>query len=159
MMEAFLHYIASLKQQSEAAFHAVNQYYLRLKSTEKILLDLHLPQFEQPLLTTLTSYYARLQQIVEALSQLPINMNVIQQNLKFMHEQAETLIRNIEHNVNLATDTESLLLKANKDRHRTSDNQRIISLAEQAFFEGKFEKANLETATLLKKIQSLKSTK
>ncbi len=159
MMEGFLHYIASLKQQSEAAFHAVNQYYLRLKSTEKILLDLHLPQFEQPLLTTLTSYYARLQQIVEALSQLPINMNVIQQNLKFMHEQAETLIRNIEHNVNLATDTESLLLKANKDRHRTSDNQRIISLAEQAFFEGKFEKANLETATLLKKIQSLKSTK
>jgi septation ring formation regulator EzrA len=96
---------------------------------------------------------------VEALSQLPINMNIIQQNLKIMHDEAETCMNQIDHNVNLASATESLLIKANKERHRTSDNQRIISLAEQAFFEGKFEKANQEASNLLKKIQSLKVNK
>jgi septation ring formation regulator EzrA len=159
MMESFTQYIASLKQQSQAAFQAVNQYYLKLKTTEKNLLDLHLPALEEPYLVTLSSYYGRLQSIVEALSQLPINMNIIQQNLKIMHDEAEAFMNQIDHNVNLASATESLLIKANKERHRTSDNQRIISLAEQAFFEGKFEKANQEASNLLKKIQSLKVNK
>jgi septation ring formation regulator EzrA len=89
---------------------------------------------------------------VDALNLLPIDMNVVQQNLNLVKKDGQILVQRIHATMKLALDTEKLLLIANKDRHRTSDNQKIITLAEQAFFEGKFEKAHQEASNLLKKM-------
>jgi hypothetical protein len=79
-------------------------------------------------------------------------MNVVQQNLNLIKQEGQMLVQRVHATIKLALDTEKLLLTANKDRHRTSDNQKIIALAEQAFFEGKFEKAFSEATNLLKKM-------
>jgi septation ring formation regulator EzrA len=159
LLDNFHQYITSLKQMSEEAYLSVNRYYLLFKEAEKSLLDSQIPLLIDQYQPQCTLYYQRLKLIVDTLSLMPINMNIIQENLQMMKTDGETLVKQMQVTVNLAKETEKLLVQANKDRHRTTDHQRIMMLAEQAFFDGKFEKAHLEATNLLKKIQTVKQGK
>jgi septation ring formation regulator EzrA len=151
-LDAFSRYLSSLKTQSQEAYASVNQYFLQFKDAEKALDDLNMQILIDQYYPLLTKFYQHLKQIVDALSLLPIDMNVVQQNLNLIKQEGQMLVQRVHATIKLALDTEKLLLTANKDRHRTSDNQKIIALAEQAFFEGKFEKAFSEATNLLKKM-------
>ena len=159
LLQAFHLYTTSLKQKVIDAHQSVNQYYLRFKETEKLLLDLNIPSLIDMHQETFTEYYQRLKIIVDAFKVFPIDMNIIHENLTFIQTEGDATMKDILKTMTLAKDAEKLLIQANKDRHRTSDHQRIIQLAEQAFFEGKFEKAYQETSNLLKKITAIKPTK
>lgn len=151
-LDEFTRYLASLKTHSQEAYASVNQYFLQFKDAEKALDDLNMQILTEQYDNQLTTFYQNLKQIVDALSLLPIDMNVVQQNLVLVKQEGQALVQRIHATIKLALETEKLLLTANKDRHRTTDNQKIIALAEQAFFEGKFEKANQEASNLLKKL-------
>ena len=151
-LDAFTRYLSSLKTQSQEAYASVNQYFLQFKDAEKALDDLNMQILVDQYYPMLTTFYQHLKQIVDALSLLPIDMNIVQQNLNLIKQEGQTLVQRVHATIKLALETEKLLLIANKDRHRTSDNQKIIALAEQAFFEGKFEKAYAEANNLLKKM-------
>ena len=151
-LDEFTRYLASLKTHSQEAYASVNQYFLQFKDAEKALDDLNMQILTEQYDNQLTTFYQNLKQIVDALSLLPIDMNVVQQNLMLVKQEGQALVQRIHATIKLALETEKLLLTANKDRHRTTDNQKIIALAEQAFFEGKFEKANQEATNLLKKL-------
>lgn len=159
LLDAFQQYITSLKKLSEEAYESANRYYLQFKEGEKALLDSNIPSLIEQYQPQCTLYYQRLKLIVDTLSMMPINMNIIQENLRFIQSKGEVLLKGMQATVSLAKETEKLLVQANKDRHRTTDHQRIMILAEQAFFEGKFEKAHLEATNLLKKIQTVKQGK
>jgi len=151
-LEAFTRYLSSLKTQSQEAYASVNQYFLQFKDAEKALDDLNMQILIDQYYPLFTKFYQHLKQIVDALSLLPIDMNVVQQNLNLIKQEGQAVVQRVQATIKLALETEKLLLTANKDRHRTSDNQKIIALAEQAFFEGKFEKAYAEANNLLKKM-------
>jgi septation ring formation regulator len=151
-LDAFSRYLSSLKTQSQEAYASVNQYFLQFKDAEKALDDLNMQILIDQYYPLLTRFYQHLKQIVDALSLLPIDMNVVQQNLNVIKQDGQSLVQRVHATIKLALETEKLLLSANKERHRTSDNQKIIALAEQAFFEGKFEKAYAEANNLLKKM-------
>lgn len=151
-LDAFSRYLSSLKTQSQEAYASVNQYFLQFKDAEKALDDLNMQILIDQYYPLLTRFYQHLKQIVDALNLLPIDMNVVQQNLNVIKQEGQTLVQRVHATIKLALETEKLLLTANKERHRTSDNQKIIALAEQAFFEGKFEKAYAEANNLLKKM-------
>jgi septation ring formation regulator EzrA len=151
-LDAFTRYLSSLKTQSQEAYASVNQYFLQFKDAEKALDDLNMQILIDQYYPLLTKFYQHLKQIVDALSLLPIDMNVVQQNLNVIKQEGQALVQRVHATIKLALETEKLLLSANKERHRTSDNQKIIALAEQAFFEGKFEKAYAEASNLLKKM-------
>jgi septation ring formation regulator EzrA len=151
-LDAFTRYLSSLKTQSQEAYASVNQYFLQFKDAEKALDDLNMQILIDQYYPLLTKFYQHLKQIVDALSLLPIDMNVVQQNLNVIKQDGQALVQRVHATIKLALETEKLLLSANKERHRTSDNQKIIALAEQAFFEGKFEKAYAEANNLLKKM-------
>jgi septation ring formation regulator EzrA len=151
-LDAFTRYLSSLKTQSQEAYASVNQYFLQFKDAEKALDDLNMQILIDQYYPLLTKFYQHLKQIVDALSLLPIDMNVVQQNLNVIKQEGQALVQRVHATIKLALETEKLLLSANKERHRTSDNQKIIALAEQAFFEGKFEKAYAEANNLLKKM-------
>lgn len=151
-LDAFTRYLSSLKTQSQEAYASVNQYFLQFKDAEKALDDLNMQILIDQYYPLLTKFYQHLKQIVDALSLLPIDMNVVQQNLNVIKQEGQSLVQRVHATIKLALETEKLLLSANKERHRTSDNQKIIALAEQAFFEGKFEKAYAEANNLLKKM-------
>jgi septation ring formation regulator EzrA len=151
-LDAFSRYLSSLKTQSQEAYASVNQYFLQFKDAEKALDDLNMQILIDQYYPLFTKFYQHLKHIVDALSLLPIDMNVVQQNLNLIKQEGQALVQRVHATIKLALETEKLLLTANKDRHRTSDNQKIIALAEQAFFEGKFEKAYAEANNLLKKM-------
>ena len=159
LLQAFQVYTTGLKQKVIDAHQSVNQYYLKFKETEKLLLDLNIPSLIEMYQEKFTEYYQRLKIVVDAFQIFPIDMNVIQENLTFIQTDGDSMMKDIQKTITLAKDAERLLIQANKDRHRTSDHQRIIQLAEQAFFEGKFEKAYQETSNLLKKITTIKPIK
>jgi septation ring formation regulator EzrA len=159
LLQAFQVYTTGLKQKVIDAHQSVNQYYLKFKETEKLLLDLNIPSLIEMHQEKFTEYYQRLKIVVDAFQIFPIDMNVIQENLTFIQTDGDSMMKDIQKTITLAKDAERLLIQANKDRHRTSDHQRIIQLAEQAFFEGKFEKAYQETSNLLKKITTIKPIK
>jgi septation ring formation regulator EzrA len=158
-LDEFSQYLASLKAQSQLAYASVNQYFLQFKEAEKALEDLNMQVLTDQYYPQLTSYYESLKHIIDALSLLPIDMNIVQKNLARINQEGQTLINRIQATTKLALETEMLLLTANKERHRTTDNQKIIALAEQAFFEGKFEKAYQEANNLLKKMIVTKPSK
>jgi septation ring formation regulator EzrA len=151
-LDAFTRYLSSLKTQSQEAYASVNKYFLQFKDAEKALDDLNMQILIDQYYPLFTKFYQHLKQIVDALSLLPIDMNVVQQNLNLIKQEGQAVVQRVHATIKLALETEKLLLTANKDRHRTSDNQKIIALAEQAFFEGKFEKAYAEANNLLKKM-------
>ena len=159
LLDNFHQYITSLKNMSEEAYLSINRYYLMFKEAEKSLFDSQIPFLVEQYQPQCTLYYQRLKLIVDTLSLMPINMNIIQENLQLIETDGETLIKQMQVTVSLAKETEKLLVQANKDRHRTTEHQRIMMLAEQAFFEGKFEKAHLEATNLLKKTQPVKHSK
>jgi septation ring formation regulator EzrA len=159
MIQSFSQYLSSLKQHADKAYQLVNTYYLQFKDAEHRLAKLNIPQVSAQYEPVFLDYYHRLKKIIDALNVLPINMNIVHENLHVIEQDGAPIIKAIKAMVNLAEDTEKLLLLANKERHRTSDNQRIITLAEQAFFEGRFEKAYQEAGNLLKKIQPQKPQK
>ncbi len=159
LLDEFHQYITSLKKLSEEAYNSVNLYYLKFKEGEKALLDSHIPSLIERYQLQSTVFYQRLKLIVDTLSLMPIDMNIIQDNLRFIQTDGEALLKEMNSTVSLAKETEKLLVQANQDRHRTTDHQRIMVLAEQAFFDGKFEKAHLEATNLLKKIQTVKQGK
>ena len=151
-LDEFSRYLASLKAQSQEAYASVNQYFLQFKDAEKALDDLHMQMLTEQYDGQLTSFYQNLKSIVDALNALPIDMNGVQQNLQAVKQDGQALVQKIHATIKLAVETEKMLLTANKERHRTSDNQKILALAEQAFFEGKFERAYQEASNLLKKL-------
>jgi septation ring formation regulator EzrA len=130
----------------------VNQFFLQFKAAEKALDDLNMQVITDQYFPQLTSFYESLKHIIDALNALPIDMNIVQKNLTRINVDGQALIQRILATTKLAVDTELLLLTANKERHRTTDNQKIIALAEKDFFDGKFEKAYQEANNLLKKI-------
>lgn len=151
-LDEFSHYLSSLKSQSQLAYASVNQFFLQFKDAEKAIEDLNMQIISDQYFPQLTTFYQNLKEIIDALSSLPIDMNIVQKNLARINAEGQTLIVRIQETTKLAKDTEQLLLTANKERHRTTDNQKIIALAEQAFFDGKFEKAYQEANNLLKKL-------
>ncbi|MFZ9782422.1 MAG: septation ring formation regulator EzrA, partial [Bacilli bacterium] len=81
-LDEFSRYLASLKAQSQEAYASVNQYFLQFKDAEKALDDLHMQMLTEQYDGQLTSFYQNLKLIVDALNALPIDMNVVQQNLQ-----------------------------------------------------------------------------
>ena len=79
-------------------------------------------------------------------------MNIVHENVRFLQEEGEPFLVNVEQTLTQATRAEAALMKANYQRHRTTDHQRLISLAESKFFEGRFQEVFQEIEALLKRL-------
>ncbi len=151
-IEAFSQYMLSLKKQAMEAFQKAQALFQRYKSLEQQWQAFYLPKWYGPFEATFTLLYERLNTITEALQQLPINMNIVDENLRYLQEEGEPFIQQLEKDYRDALQAEQALLKANQDRHRTSDHQRFMSLAEAKFFEGRFQEVFQDIQQLLKKM-------
>lgn len=151
-IESFTTYVASLKQQAMDAFQQTQALYQTYKDLEYAMAMLNLPRLTGQHETMLTRLYETLNKILTALQQLPINMNVVDENLRFLKEEGEPFLQQRREDLEEAKKAETSLLKANQDRHRTSDHQRLISLAEAKFFEGKFKEVRQDMDQLFKRM-------
>jgi len=103
-------------------------------------------------------FYTHMHDMMNAFKRKPIDMNVIDSHSSSLNGEGKALINQVKQIIIDAQAAETLLVKANVLRYKTSDYQRMISLAEQAFFEGKFQLVIQEMTTLLNKIPAINSS-
>ncbi len=151
-IEAFSSYVVSLKKQANDAFQQTQALYQTYKELEYAMTMINLPRLTRQHEGMLTRLYDTLNNILTALQQLPINMNIVDENLRFLKEEGEPFLHQRRLDLEEAKQAEMSLLKANQQRHRTSDHQRLISLAEAKFFEGRFKEVRQEMDQLFKRM-------
>jgi septation ring formation regulator EzrA len=151
-IEAFSSYVVSLKKQAMDAFQQTQALYQTYKDLESSMATINLPRLTGQHEAMFTRLYETLNHILNALQQLPINMNIVDENLRFLNEEGEPFLQQRRLDVEDAKKAEMSLLKANQERHRTSDHQRLISLAEAKFFEGKFKEVWQDMDQLFKRM-------
>jgi septation ring formation regulator EzrA len=157
LMDDFLLYLSNLKSEAEQAYQAAQSYFHRFKQAEHELSLLNHPEKEKSYQPIFVQYYQTIVSTLEALQLKPINMVVMNQNLSLLKTEGENFLNALSQTLKVASLAEQTILIANRDRQRLNDYHRILSLAEQSFFEGKYEKAYLEAGNLIKKIQQQKS--
>jgi septation ring formation regulator EzrA len=157
LMDDFLLYLSNLKSEAEQAYQAAQSYFHRFKQAEHELSLLNHPEKEKSYQPIFVQYYQTIVSTLEALQLKPINMVVMNQNLSLLKTESENFLNALSQTLKVASLAEQTILIANRDRQRLNDYHRILSLAEQSFFEGKYEKAYLEAGNLIKKIQQQKS--
>lgn len=159
MMQAFSSYVHSLKQLAKDEMMKAQTYFETLKNLEYEWKNLHLPKLNTLHDPMFAACYERLKHILDALKHLPIDMNVVEENLLFLREEGEPFLNEVKASIAMAKQAEAALIKANYQRHRTSDHQRLISLAESKFFEGRFQEVYHDMDALLKRLPEEEGTK
>lgn len=157
LMDDFLLYLSNLKSEAEAAYQATQTYFQRFKQAEHELAQLHHPEKEASYQADFLRFYQAIVSTIEALRLKPINMVMMNQNLSLLKHEGEAFLTRLSQELKVASLAEQTILVANRDRQRLNDYHRILSLAEQNFFDGQYEKAYLEAGNLIKKIQQQKS--
>jgi septation ring formation regulator EzrA len=155
MMTAYEHYTKTLKEQANAAYAHIQQFFIELKETEQALMKLYIPSLQEQYVQQFQIFYTHMQDMMNAFKRKPIDMNVIDSHSSSLNGEGKALINQVKQIIIDAQAAETLLVKANALRYKTSDYQRMISLAEQAFFEGKFQLVIQEMTTLLNKILAM----
>lgn len=157
MMDEFSGYLAQLKSESEAAYRAVGEYNTRFKAAEHAVSSLQIADHQKLYQEQFDRYFLNMVNILDAIKSTPINMNTIQANMKTLKDEGEKFLAQVEKDMAVAALAEQTIMVANRDRDRLNDYHRILTLAEQSFFAGQYEKAYLEAGNLLKKIQQQKA--
>lgn len=157
LMDEFLKYLSNLKSEAEAAYQATQSYFQRFKQAEHELSLLHHQEKEVMYQPEFAKFFQAIVSTIEALRLKPINMVIMNQNLSLLNNEGEAFLNSLSQELKVAALAEQTILVANRDRQRLNDYHRILSLAEQTFFDGQYEKAYLEAGNLLKKIQQQKS--
>ncbi|MFA5235541.1 MAG: septation ring formation regulator EzrA [Bacilli bacterium] len=152
MIEEFNRYLASLKTKSDEAYQLVNVYYGKFKEGEHKVADLNIEAITSEIQPLFDDFYESLRIVHETLKVLPIDIEVIDAQVKHLKGDGETLLLRIEQEVKTALLAESAIVLANRDRHRLTDYHRVLSAAESSFEAGSFQQAYLEAGNLLKKI-------
>ncbi len=159
-MDEFQNYLKSLKTDSEEAFKLINTFYVRLKTSEKILRDMNVSTYSETVTPRLQEAYDSIDVIDRTLKILPIDVKIINENVQILNEKGQSLLDEIDSHYNLSVLAENAIVYVNRDRQHLSDIQKLVSQSEAMFYEGNFEKSYVETGNILKEIrrQALEST-
>jgi septation ring formation regulator EzrA len=153
MMEDFQVYLDSLKETAEGAYELIYDFYHRVKKAEKIVRDISLDKFTEKYGESLDKIYGALNTINEVLNILPIDIGTVSDNTKWLSEEGDKVINEIESENNMMSLAESAILYANRDRQHLSDIHHLVLQSEAHFNEANFEKAYVDTSNALRKLR------
>lgn len=153
MMEDFQVYLDSLKETAEGAYELIYDFYHRVKKAEKIVRDISLDKFTEKYGESLDKIYGALNTINEVLNVLPIDIGTVSDNTKWLSEEGDKVINEIESENNMMSLAESAILYANRDRQHLSDIHHLVLQSEAHFNEANFEKAYVDTSNALRKLR------
>ncbi len=139
-LKDFKAYLDSLKVSCEEAYAMVNVYYYRTKQVEYTLRLIALDDIAQKYQESIDNTYQILCDIDTTLKAKPINVskiNLLAENLK---DTANRLFDEVEDIYRDSCLAESAIVYANRDRNHQSDVNQQLSILEQNFYQGTFEK-------------------
>jgi septation ring formation regulator EzrA len=153
LMNEFQAYLSSLKTTSQQAFDFINDFFTQLKQLEHKIDELGVDQYTQTIEPKMGELHVSMIAIDNALKGLPIDMNVVSKHMHKLTEDGQALIDKINQDLNMAELAENAIVYANRDRHRLSDFNRLLTMSEKVFMDGQFQKTYNEVGNLLKKMQ------
>ncbi|HOC81305.1 MAG TPA: septation ring formation regulator EzrA, partial [Bacilli bacterium] len=135
------------------AYELIYDFYHRVKKAEKIVRDISLDKFTEKYGESLDKIYGALNTINEVLNVLPIDIGTVSDNTKWLSEEGDKVINEIESENNMMSLAESAILYANRDRQHLSDIHHLVLQSEAHFNEANFEKAYVDTSNALRKLR------
>jgi len=152
MITDFSAYLAGLKTDSEQAYRLVDEYYNKFKQAERLVNELDIDNFTNTVIPEFERYYESLLLISQTLKVLPIDMETISKHVTSLKTDGEALLSRIDQEINVALRAEGAIIHGNRHRHRLSDYHRQLTISENAYFQGEFQKSYIDAGNLLKKI-------
>lgn len=139
-LKDFKAYLDSLKVSCEEAYSMVNVYYYRTKQVEYTLRLIALDDISKNYEETINNTYQLLCDIDTSLKAKPIDVNKINLLAEQLKETANRLFDEVEDLYRDSSLAESAIVYANRDRNHQSDVNQQLSILEQNFYQGAFEK-------------------
>lgn len=139
-LKDFKAYLDSLRVSCEEAFNMISVYYYRTKQVEHTLRLISLPDVTSIYDEVIDNVYSTLMDLDSSLKNKPIDVNrinVLAENLKGI---ANRLFDEVEDKYRDSVLAESAIVYANRDRNHQADVNQQLSILEQNFFQGDFEK-------------------
>lgn len=139
-LKEFKAYLDSLKSSCEEAFSMVSIYYYRTKQVEHTLRLIALPDITSSYDETIQHVYQLLCDIDGVLKSKPIDVSKINVLVEELKGVANKLFDEVEEKYRDSSLAESAIVYANRDRNHQNDVNQQLSVLEQNFFQGEFEK-------------------
>ena len=149
-VEKFKSFIRSLKKTSEEAFSLIYSYYYRCKQIESIIRNMHTPLFTDQFKSTIDDCYNLLNDIDSTLKITPIDVDLINEKVSLLKETMDPFFDEIENKYREEQLAESAIVYSNRDRNHQANVHQQISMLEQEFFLGHFEKVYHEANKIYK---------
>lgn len=149
-VEKFKSFIRSLKKTSEEAFSLIYSYYYRCKQIESIIRNMHTPLFTDQFKSTIDDCYNLLNDIDSTLKITPIDVDLINEKVSLLKETMNPFFDEIENKYREEQLAESAIVYSNRDRNHQANVHQQISMLEQEFFLGHFEKVYHEANKIYK---------
>lgn len=158
-LKDFKAYLDSLKVSCEEAYSMVNAYYYRTKQVEYTLRLISLDDITASYDEVIKNVYQILCDIDLALKAKPIDvarLNVLAENLK---ETANRLFDEVEDKYRDSALAESAIVYANRDRNHQADVNQQLSILEQNFYQGEFEKVYEDANAIYRRVHVEESSR
>ena len=139
-LKEFKAYLDSLKSSCEEAFSMVSIYYYRTKQVEHTLRLIALPDITSSYDESIQHVYQLLCDIDGVLKSKPIDVSKINVLVEELKGVANKLFDEVEEKYRDSSLAESAIVYANRDRNHQNDVNQQLSVLEQNFFQGEFEK-------------------
>ena len=139
-LKTFKAYLDSLRASCEEAYNMISIYYYRAKQAEHTLRLISLPNVSEVYNDTIEMIYQTLCDIDGSLKTNPINVAQVNALAESLKETANRFFDEVEEKYRDSSLAESAIVYANRDRNHQSDVNQQLSILEQSFFQGEFEK-------------------
>lgn len=139
-LKDFKAYLDSLKVSCEEAYSMVNVYYYRTKQVEYTLRLVSLDDITAKYQETIDTTYKILCDIDTTLKAKPIDVTKVNELAEQLKDTANRLFDDVEELYRDSALAESAIVYANRDRNHQSDVNQQLSILEQNFYQGAFEK-------------------
>ena len=139
-LKDFKAYLDSLRISCEEAYNMVSTYYFRTKQVEHTIRLISLPEVMGGYDQVIVDVYDLLSQIDVALKAKPIDVASINALAEQLKEKANRLFDEVEEKYRDSCLAESAIVYANRDRNHQADVNQQLSVLEQNFYQGEFEK-------------------
>lgn len=139
-LKAFKAYLDSLRTSCDEAYNMISIYYYRTKQAEHTLRLISLSNVYDSYRDVIEAIYQTLCDIDICLKTEPIDVRKVNDLAEHLKEIANRFFDEVEEKYRDSSLAESAIVYANRDRNHQSDVNQQLSILEQSFFQGEFEK-------------------
>ena len=156
-IDDFNNYIYSLKEDSEAAYNLVYDFFNKIVEAEKAIDKINIKSVSEKYEIPFNHLYELLNSVYNRLIVQPINVEEINREIAEIKELANSLLGEegqVHQDHNMAILAENAIVFANSDRFHLSDINELVKHAEEYFRAGEFENAYTTVGDALKHVHA-----